>query len=49
MEPEKSRVTQSTIEHLLLSNEGLNNHNSGNIEDIDSKATHTETGSRYDG
>jgi hypothetical protein len=32
----KPRVTRSTTERRLLSNEGLNNHNSGTIEDIDS-------------
>jgi hypothetical protein len=46
----KSRVTRSTTELRLISSEGLNNHaKRGTIEDIDSQATHTETGFRYNG
>jgi hypothetical protein len=46
----KPRETRSRIELRLLSSEGYNDHdNRGTIEDIDSKATHTETGFRYNG
>jgi hypothetical protein len=42
---QKPRVTRSTTELPLLSSEGLNNHNRGTTEDLDSKATDVETGS----